>query len=224
MSHTPDGRADEVIRYYELMRWAFGHLARVYDALALFVAPLRPRVVAFAQARAGARVLDVATGTGSQALAFARRGYDVVGIDLVEEMLGVARRKRDAERVRFERMDATELAFPPASFDVTTVSFGLHEMPASIRDRVVAEMARVTRPGGTVVVVDYGRPPNRVLRLLIVGFIQTWERGWYREFVDSDAGALLEAHGLVVEERQTVALGAFQLIRAHVVRATPTVG
>jgi ubiquinone/menaquinone biosynthesis C-methylase UbiE len=196
------------------MQWAFGHLARVYDAIALFIAPLRPRVVEFAHAAAGARVLDVATGTGSQALAFARSGYDVVGIDLVDEMLAVARRKRDAGRVRFERMDATDLALSDGSFDVTTVSFGLHEMPASIRDRVVAEMVRVTRPGGTIVVADYGLPSNRFLRPLVVGCIQSFERGWYRQFIESDVAALLASHGLVVEERRTPALGTFQLIRA----------
>ncbi len=134
--------ADEIAHYYRLMRWAFGTFARVYDAVALFVAPLRPRAVTFAEVPAGARVLDVATGTGSQALAFARRGYEVVGVDLVDEMLAVARRKRDAERVRFEQMDATELAFPAAAFDLVTISFGLHEMPAAVRDKVVAEMAR----------------------------------------------------------------------------------
>ena len=85
----------------------------------------------------------------------------VIGIDLSEAMLRVARRKNGLPNVTFQRADATALPFEDANFDAACVSFALHEMPATIRERVVREMARVTKVGGTVVVVDYALPRNR---------------------------------------------------------------
>lgn len=206
---------DDTAGYQELTQRVFGRLAPFYDLIAVLVAPLRRRVVAFAAPPAGAAVLDVATGTGAQALAFARAGCTVVGIDLVDEMLAVARRKRDAERVRFARMDATRLEFAPASFDLVTISFGLHDMPRSVRERVLDEMVRVTRSAGRIVVVDYGLPQNPVWRWLALRVIGLWERGWYSEFVREDPVALLGRHGLVVDEQATSWLGAVRLLRAR---------
>lgn len=62
--------------------------------------------MSFTNARYGAKILDVATGTGKQAFAFAKKGYDVIGIDLSEEMLKVADKKNKYENVRFEVADA----------------------------------------------------------------------------------------------------------------------
>lgn len=219
MTGPPSARSpadDEVASYYALTYRVFAWLAPYYDALAGSIVPPRHRAVDFAAAPAGARVLDVATGTGGLALAFAERGYRVVAIDLVDEMLAVARRKPGAERVEFEKMDATALAFPDASFDVTTISFGLHEMPLPIRQRVVAEMVRVTRPGGRLLVVDYALPRNRVWRRLVTGLVSTWERGGYRDFIARDPIALLERAGVHVEADARDRLDTVRLIRGTV--------
>lgn len=225
MSAVPDGAPepapDEIVGYYAVTQRVFGWLAPYYDVVALLVAPLRRTVVTFADAPAGCKVLDVATGTGAQALAFARRGYDVTAIDLVSEMLAVAKRKRGSGAVRFEQMDATQLSLPDAAFDVTTISFGLHDMPATIRERVLAEMVRVTRPGGSVVVVDYGLPSNRHWRACAVRVIRSWERGYYDEFVHVDPAALLTRAGIVVDAQRTAWFGAVRLLRGHVASASP---
>ena len=212
----PLEHTDALAGYYALTRRVFGRLAPYYDAFGLLVATLRPAVVAFSGVPTGAHVLDVATGTGSQALAFARHGYRVTAVDLVDEMLAVARRKRGSDLVRFERMDATELEFPDGAFDLTTISFGLHDMPAIVRGQVLREMVRVTRPGGRIVVVDYGLPEGGVWRWLAVRVIGLWERGWYGEFVYADPIALLGAAGIVVDAQRTAWLGAVRVIRGSV--------
>ena len=136
----------------------------------------------------------------SQALAFAEQAGEVVGIDLSEAMLRVARRKNRFSNVTFLRADAAALPFGDQSFDAACVSFALHEMPASIRDRVVREMARVTKAGGVAVVVDYGLPRNRVASWLAYHIVKLYERDHYATFVRSDLAAVLESAGIRVSD------------------------
>lgn len=96
---------------------------------------MRDRVVSLTNAQEGAKILDVATGTGKQAFAFAEKGYETVGIDLSNAMLNVAKKKSKFKNARFEVADATNLPFEDNSFDVSCVSFALHDMPLSIRKK-----------------------------------------------------------------------------------------
>ncbi len=103
-------------------------------------------------------MLDVATGTGNQALAFARQGYEVTGIDLSDEMLRVARGKDGCGKTTFIDADASAIPFGDGSFDVSVISFALHDMPAPMREAALGELVRVTVTGGTIMVVDYEIP------------------------------------------------------------------
>ena len=96
------------------------------------------------------RVLDVATGSGNAALAAARRGCEVVGIDYVPALLERARRRADAEGVTatFVDGDAEQLPFDDATFDVVSSVFGT--MFAPDQERTASELIRVTRPGGRI--------------------------------------------------------------------------
>jgi SAM-dependent methyltransferase len=96
------------------------------------------------------RVLDVATGSGNAALAAARRGCEVVGVDYVPALLDRARRRADAEGVvaTFVEGDAEDLPFDDASFDAVASVFGA--MFAPDQERTTAQLARVTRPGGRI--------------------------------------------------------------------------
>lgn len=100
--------------------------------------------------RSSERVLDVATGSGNAALAAARRGCTVVGVDYVPALLDRARRRASAEglAVDFEAGDAESLPFGDASFDVVTSVFGA--MFAPDQERTAAELLRVARPGGRI--------------------------------------------------------------------------
>ena len=106
----------------------------------------------------GMRVLDCATGTGDLALAFRRTGAEVVGTDFCAPMLGPAREKARAAGldVTFEVADAMALPYPDGSFDVASISFGIRNVDDPVR--CLREMARVVKPGGQVLVLEFGQP------------------------------------------------------------------
>ena len=122
----------------------------------------RRRVVGEVRRAKPGRILDVATGTGDLAIAMARRIRDVqvLGVDLSEQMLAVARRKIEARgldgRIVLDRGDAERLAVADASVDVATVAFGVRnfgDLGAGLR-----ELARTIKPGGKVVILEFSRP------------------------------------------------------------------
>jgi demethylmenaquinone methyltransferase/2-methoxy-6-polyprenyl-1,4-benzoquinol methylase len=114
-----------------------------------------------AKVRGGEKVLDCATGTGDLALAFKRavgNGGEVVGTDFCAEMLEHAPQKaaREGLEVEFSVADAQALPFTNASFDVASIAFGIRNVDDPVR--CLKEMARVVRPGGRVVVLEFGQP------------------------------------------------------------------
>ncbi len=155
----------------EQVRSMFDGIAGVYDLLnTAMTAGLhhrwRSRAADLARVGPGDRVLDVATGTGDLALELAGRvGPDgeVIGSDFAEGMLERAREKAAARgdgqggvRPRFEWGDALALQYPSASFDAATVGFGARNFADLARG--LAEMRRVVRPGGRVVVLEITTP------------------------------------------------------------------
>ncbi len=152
------------------VRSMFDGIAGVYDALnTAMTAGLhhrwRARAADLARVSPGDRVLDVATGTGDLALELAARvgpGGEVIGSDFSERMLDHAREKaarRGAPggvRARFEWADALSLPYDEDSFAAATVGFGARNF--ADLPRGLAEMARVVRPGGRVVVLEITTP------------------------------------------------------------------
>lgn len=203
---------DEEASYYSLNKRVYAIFARFYDAVAFPLRRLRHEVASMVHLRPDSRLLDVATGTGAQAFAFADKAGEVVGIDLSGAMLRIARRKNRFPNVTFLEADATALPFADASFDAACVSFALHEMPSSIREQVIREMARVTMPCGTIIVVDYALPPNRVASALAFHIVKLYERDHYATFVKSDLAPLLESTGIEVLDQRSMLFGLAKVI------------
>ena len=179
--------------YYQYTKESFKNWASFYDLFTMPISKIRDKVVDMAEAEKRARVLDVCTGTGKQAFAFAKRGHDVVGIDLSPDMLKVAESKNKYENVRFEAADATKLPFEDDSFDVSCISFALHDMPHGIRHKVLDEMRRVSR---RVVIVDYNVSQNKLQRSFYVFLTSLYESKYYRDFAKRDLKQLLRQHDL----------------------------
>ena len=122
----------------------------------------RKQTVKALQLQPGAKVLDLATGTGDLAIRIAQDAptAHIVGLDPSREMLRVFERKIAAaglgQRVSLEFGEAEKLPFPDASFDAITMAFGIrnaHDRPAALR-----EMARVVKPGGRIAILELSEP------------------------------------------------------------------
>ncbi len=145
----------------------FDRIASRYDLLnSVMSAGLhhrwRERAADRAELAPGGSALDVCCGTGDLTLELAGRvapgGY-VIGCDFSEPMLDLAREKatgRGIDSVRFEWADALELPYDSARFDAVTVGFGVRNF--ADRDRGLRELARVLRPGGRLVVLEFTEP------------------------------------------------------------------
>lgn len=128
------------------------------------------RLVALANVKSGMRALDVCCGTGDIALALAAHGADTTGLDFTEAMLAVAKQKPTPGKVDFIQGDAMKLPFPDTVFDAVTVGYGLRNLASW--ETGLSEMVRVARPGGRVVVLDFGKPDNAFWRALYFGYLR----------------------------------------------------
>ncbi|MGZ4608739.1 MAG: demethylmenaquinone methyltransferase, partial [Actinomycetes bacterium] len=138
------------------------------DVLSLGQTRLWRRSVARAvDAQPDDRVLDLAAGTGSSSLAFAEAEAFVVPCDFSQGMLQVGKRAHRA--LSFVAGDALRLPFADESFDSVTISVGLRNV--SDVDAALGEMARVTRPGGRLVVCEFSHPTWRPFRTVYSGYL-----------------------------------------------------
>lgn len=128
-----------------------------YNRIAALTVGVNETLVSTAAIHPGERVLDVATGTGHAALAAARTGARVTGIDYVPELIDVARGRAAAERldVSFVEAPAEQLPFEDGSFDAAISAIGV--MFAADHDRAAAELARVVPAGGRIALASWTR-------------------------------------------------------------------
>ncbi|GAA4070169.1 demethylmenaquinone methyltransferase [Microbacterium laevaniformans] len=109
--------------------------------------------------RPGQRILDLAAGTGASSVALARSGAEVVAGDFSPGMIAEGRRRHGhVPNVTFVEADAMALPFSDGEFDVVTISFGLRNV--NDPKKALAEMLRVTAPGGMLLVCEFSHPQN----------------------------------------------------------------
>jgi demethylmenaquinone methyltransferase/2-methoxy-6-polyprenyl-1,4-benzoquinol methylase len=135
------------------------------------------RVAELAAVQPGSRALDLCCGTGDIAFALARRGATVTGLDFSGKMLEIAEgrnkksdRTTGARNPTFIQGDAQQVPFPDAAFDAVTIGYGLRNLASW--EGGLTEMQRVAKPGGRLVVLDFGKPANSLWRTIYFGHLR----------------------------------------------------
>ena len=163
------------------VRELFGTIADRYDLITRVLsygqdARWKARLTTMAAVQPGERALDLACGTGDIALAVANRGARTVGLDITFRMVQLAALRTRA--VPFLAGDMTSLPFQSASFDIVTTGYGLRNVPDL--DTAIDEIARVLKPGGRLLSLDFNKPESRLVRraylsyLTVVGSTLGW--------------------------------------------------
>ena len=163
------------------VRTLFATIADRYDLITAVLsygqdARWKKRLVAMARIEPGQRALDLAAGTGDIAFAVASHGARTIGLDITHRMLQLAHNKSTA--ATFITGDMTTLPFQARSFDLVTTGYGLRNVPDLIA--AIDEIARVLKPGGRFLSLDFNKPENTVVRaaylayLTAVGSILGW--------------------------------------------------
>lgn len=197
----------------DAVRKSYRRWAPVYDAtFGAITGAGRRRAVAHVNSRSG-RVLEVGVGTGLALPAYGAH-LQVTGIDFSDEMLARARAKVAARGLtqvaELRQMDARSLDFPDGRFDTVVAMYLVSVVPEP--ERVVAEMARVCRPGGEVVIVGHFARDTGLLSLLERGFAPLAELiGWHSDF---DRARVMGCRDLrATEERTLPPFGMFTFLR-----------
>jgi ubiquinone/menaquinone biosynthesis C-methylase UbiE len=157
------------------------------------IARLAAEVRKFAQPTGKERALDVGTGAGALALALAPLVREVIGLDPVPELLALAR-ERAAPNTEFVEGDGTALPFPDGDFDLAGTHRTLHHVVRP--DLVVAELARVTRPSGRVLVVDQLAPDDPADAAALHEFETVRDPSHERLLTEVELRELFAANGL----------------------------
>jgi ubiquinone/menaquinone biosynthesis C-methylase UbiE len=200
----------------------FDRLTPLFDfvaAVAVRDRTIKRRVLACAAIASGEEVLDVGCGTGTLAVAAARAapGVRVTGLDADASILARARKKAAGAglEIGFDQGRATGLPYADASFDLVLSTLLFHHLPDDAKRQTAAELVRVLRPGGRLVVGDLGRPQDALMRIAVLMTVQLLDgvattalnvRG---ELADVLAGAGLRA--VTVRDRMRTPSGTYEI-------------
>ena len=149
---------DRVAKRYDLLNdlLSLGQTKRWRKKVRRIIAP-----------KPGMRILDIAAGTGTSSAALAQSGADVTALDFSKGMLETG--KKLHPELTFVFGDALNLPFESDTFDVTTISFGLRN--TNDTSRALQEGLRVTKPGGSIYVVEFSHPTSRIFRTIYFKYL-----------------------------------------------------
>jgi len=173
-------------------RSLFAIIADRYDLITALLsygqdARWKKKLVTLANVQQGERALDLASGTGDIAFGVGARGAKTFGLDITHRMMQLAQAKTPLRQgndrqaaVEFITGDMASLPFTNASFDLVTTGYGLRNVPDL--DTAIDEIARVLKPGGRMLSLDFNRPENYLVRTTYL---------WYLTAVGSTLGWIL---------------------------------
>ena len=165
------------------------HWALPYDFLLnRILQPSEASIRTLAQVKAGNKVLDVGCGNGRLTIAsqnWVGPSGEAQGIDPSPEMIAIARRNagRADPTAKFEVGLVEAIPFPEATFDVVLSRLVLHHLPGDLKQRGLAEMRRVLKPGGVCLVVDFEPPKSPILRHLVENLLSPMAHIDVREYI-----------------------------------------
>jgi len=193
-THNPKSPAQTEGR---LIRWASFYDGVVNIMTLGHIRRLRTLTVKHALLQSGENVLDVGCGTGGVTiparLQVGKNG-SAAGIDPAPEMIAVARRKASRAGLEIDfRLGVIEsLPFPDETFDVVTSSLMMHHLPEHVQVKGLAEIRRVLKPGGRILIVDMMRPSNSTIKRFFTWLVQ---HGHGSQFGIEDLSELLQESG-----------------------------
>lgn len=214
-----DGVPEYLARHYwwaYLWRWGiwfFDHQPVINAILFGQYDRLLKRTLAQIETRPAARILQLTCVYGKLTPALlSSTGNEIHLCDAATGQLQLARRKtrHAAERCHLARMNAECLGYRDAAFDQVIVFFLFHEMPAGARHNAHAEIARVVRPGGSVLITEYAATPRRhwLYRFTpfrrVLGHLEPFLPGFWQEDVAAQLGGALKRNGKALDGEPTV--------------------
>ena len=186
----------------------FGKHPTMYEIGSFFIVYLR-RKAAKRIGKKKFRIIDIATGTGAHAYELAKLGHEVVGIDIDNKMLVKARKKISKElKLSFLTGDGTKLPFKDKEFDVETIYFAMHDVPAEIGIKILKEAKRVIKENGFIFIVDYNQLETFGAKILHTVAV-SYESPNYKPFVKRNFNYYLQETGLKLVKKDKF-LGLFK--------------
>ena len=164
-----------------------------------------PRKIVNKSIVSGDKVLDLCTGTGTNAVNIAKRDNSVIikGVDISKDMLVIAKSKAKKEKlnnIKFYEMDATNMRFKDKCFDKILLSLVLHETDEDLAAKMIKEAIRVLKDDGIIIVTEWERSSD-VIKKIIFSPIEILEQKPYKSFVVKNLYAYFDEFGLeVIEE------------------------
>lgn len=165
-----------------------------------------PRKVVLETIENGDSVLDLCTGTATNALKIAKTNArsKVIGIDLSKDMLGIAREKAnkaDISNLKLYCMDATKLKFKDKCFDKILLSLVLHEIDEDLAGSIIVEAERVLKDYGEIIITEWERSKKWFNKIIFLP-IEVLEPKPYKSFINKDLKTYFEKYGLTVKSEK----------------------
>jgi ubiquinone/menaquinone biosynthesis C-methylase UbiE len=179
----------------------------------------RELIIKWIDPQPGEKIVDICSGTGTLALMLAKGlagEGKVVGVELSPSQLRMARKKEKVEGLFFIQSDAQSAPFPDGCFDRSVICGALHEMPQEVRQNVLAEAYRVTRPGGRIVIAEHNRP-DRKWKANLFDFMERFnpEYPTYRNMLSCGLTSEIELAGFRTVRTDTTCWEYFQIVLAE---------